>query len=351
MSNSATMTALLLTDAGPRVTNEQPVPSPRPGEALLSVRMAGICATDLAITRGYKGGFRGVMGHEFVATVAAVGAPQDEHWLGKRVAGEINISCGNCNLCRRGLAKHCRERSAPGIFGHDGVFAEYVTLPLENLHLLPDHLSDEAATFVEPLAAALEISQQVHLHAADRVYVLGDGRLGLLVAMALARIAPDTTLLGRTSDKLAIAANAGVQTLLLPNASTHAADLAQTTSALAANPADVVVEVTGSPQGFALARTLVRPAGALVLKSTFADHLADFDISALVVDEITLVGSRCGPFPPAIALLASGAIDPLPLVHAVYPVQQADIALRRAAEKGVLKVLLDMRSEGHESAD
>jgi len=323
------MSALLLTDAGPQIDDAWPVPTPAPNEALLRVRMAGICATDLEITRGYKGGFRGVMGHEFVGEVAAVGDPGANAWLGKRVAGEINIGCGRCALCRRGLGKHCRERSALGIAGHDGVFAEYVTLPIENLHPVPDGVTDEVATFVEPLAAALQIGEQVHLRPADRVAVLGDGRLGILVAWALHRQAIDTTLLGRTLDKLAIAARAGVKTLL--------------TSALANAdfaPADVVVEVTGSPQGFALARTLVRPGGTLVLKSTFADALDAFDASALVVDEITLVGSRCGPFAPAIALLASGEIDPTPLIHAIYPLQEGVQALGKAEERGVLKVLL-----------
>lgn len=326
-----TMRALLLTDGGPRVENAHPVPKPATNEALLRVRMAGVCATDLEITRGYKGGFRGIMGHEFVGEVVAAGDASNNEWLGKRVAGEINIGCGKCNLCRRGLGKHCRERSALGIARHDGVFAEYVTLPIENLHHVPDAISDQVATFVEPLAAALQIGEQVHLHPSDRVAVLGDGRLGILVALALHRQAVDTTLLGRTPEKLAIAANAGVPTLL--------------TSALDKTPftaADLVVEVTGSPQGFALARTLVRPGGVLVLKSTFADALESFDASALVVDEISLVGSRCGPFAPAIALLASGEIDPTPLIHAIYPLQDGVQALIRAEERGVLKVLLAM---------
>ena len=325
------MRALLLTDGGVRFEAAHPVAKPAANEALLRVRMAGICATDLEITRGYKSGFRGVMGHEFVAEVAAVGDTANNQWLGKRVAGEINIGCGNCNLCRRGLGKHCRDRSALGIAKHDGVFAEYVALPIENLHLVPETVSDEAATFVEPLAAALQIGEQVHLHPADRMVVLGDGRLGILVALALHRQAIDTTLVGRTPEKLAIAANAGVKTLL--------------TSAIAEgqfSPADLVVEVTGSPQGFALARTLVRPGGVLVLKSTFADALDSFDASALVVDEITLVGSRCGPFAPGIALLASGQIDPVPLIHAIYPLEEGVQALAKAEERGILKVLLAM---------
>lgn len=324
-----TMRALILTDDGPRFTADQPIPPISNGEALVRVHIAGICSTDLEITRGYKGGFRGVMGHEFAGEVAAVANPAHAAWIGERVAGEINIGCGSCDLCRRGLGKHCKQRSALGIFAHDGVFAEYVALPVANLHALPDAVTDEMGVFVEPLAAALEISEQLHLHPSDRVMVLGDGRLGLLVAMALARACPDTTLIGRTAEKLAIAANAGVTT-----AHTHELDR------LAAHPADVVVEVTGSEQGFAIARQLVRPMGTIVLKSTFGDFLPSFDISALVVDEITLVGSRCGPFAPAIQLLAQGKIDPRPMIHARFPLEEGVAALAHAETRGTLKVLL-----------
>lgn len=323
------MLALSLADFGPRV-HEVEAPAIGGDEALVRVRLAGVCSTDLEIARGYKGGFRGVMGHEFVGEVAQVGSGANDGWLGKRVVGEINIGCGGCDLCRRGLGKHCRRRAALGISGHDGVFAEYVALPVANLHAVPDSVPDEAAVFTEPLAAALEICEQLHITPSQRIVVIGDGRLGLLVAMALNRTGAQVTLLGRTPAKLAIAQSAGVATALTGE-----------TGPFLDAPADIVVEVTGSPQGFTLARQLVRPMGTIVLKSTYAGDLEHFDASALVVDEITLVGSRCGPFAPALRLLEHGAIDPRPLIHARYPLAQGVEALEHAAAKGVLKVLIE----------
>jgi len=324
----ARMMGLVVTDEGPVVRTDLPVPRPGAGEALVRVRLAGICSTDLHILRGYKGGFRGVLGHEFVGEVAA--CPDAPEWLGRRVVAEINIGCGACELCAQGLHKHCRGRQALGIFGHDGVFADYLCLPVANLHAVPESVPDDAAVFAEPLAAALQVGEQVHLRPSQRVYVLGDGRLGQLVAQAAFLTCPDTTLIGRTPAKLALAAERGMATAT-------PAEL----PALQARLAHVVVEATGTPEGFAAALELVRPAGTLVLKSTFGEQVTA-DLSRLAVDEVTVVGSRCGPFAPALELLRTGRVDPLPLISARYPLAEGVAGLEHAARKGVLKVLLSM---------
>jgi threonine dehydrogenase-like Zn-dependent dehydrogenase len=328
------MRALVLTGDGPAVRADYPTPQAGAGAALVRVRLAGVCATDLELLRGYKGGYRGVLGHEFVGEV--VDAPGNEAWAGRRVVGEINVGCGACDLCRRGLGKHCRARRTLGIIRHDGAFAEYLTLPVANLHAVPDGVPDEAAVFAEPLAAALQVPEQVHVAPSDRVIVLGDGRLGLLVAQVLGLLPCDLTLIGRTPAKLEIAARRGIRTLDTGDAGAL--------DALTAHPADVVVEATGSPAGFDLARRLVRPAGTLVLKSTFAGALPAFDASSLVVDEVTLVGSRCGPFAPALALLRAGRVDVASLLHARYPLDEGVAALEHAGRKGVLKVLIQMHA-------
>lgn len=324
------MLALTLTNHGPALRHDWPTPTPTPGHALIRVRVAGICATDLQLLAGYKGGYCGVLGHEFAGEVVA--APGAEQWIDQRVVGEINIGCGQCDLCSRGLSKHCRVRRTLGIHSWDGAFAEFVLLPLENLHAIPDSVPDEVAVFVEPLAASLQILEQVQIAPSSRVVVLGDGRLGLLVAQVLATTACQLTVIGRNPAKLEVVARRGVRTLLASDD--------QALSQIAASGADVVVEVTGSPTGFALARRLLRPAGVLVLKSTFAGNLADFDASSLVVDEITLLGSRCGPFAPALRLLADGCIDTASLIHARYPLADTVTGLEHAARKGVLKVLI-----------
>ena len=329
------MQALVLTAAGLELQTARPVPKPREGEALIAVQLAGVCATDIELTRGYKGGFRGILGHEFVGTVVA--APHADEWVGRRVVGEINVGCGHCDLCRRGMGKHCRSRTSVGIIGRDGVFAEYVTLPLANLHCVPDTVTDEEAVFCEPLAAALEVLEQVRIDAATRVYVQGDGRLGLLCAGVLAATGCDLTVIGRHADKLA----------LLPQNECCGGVIStsETLAQLRQQPADVVVEVTGSPDGFASALQLVRPLGTLVLKSTFAGHLRDFDVSSLVVDEITLVGSRCGPFDKALAVLESHAVDVRRLITARYPLSDGIKAFAHAGRKGVIKVLIAPESK------
>ncbi|MFN3332371.1 MAG: MDR/zinc-dependent alcohol dehydrogenase-like family protein [Caldilinea sp.] len=324
-----TMRAAMAGDHGLVVRHDYPLPAAQGCEALIRVRLAGVCATDIELLRGYKGGFRGVLGHEFVGEV--VEAPADPSWVGRRVVGEINVGCGQCSLCRRGLGKHCRQRTSLGIIGRDGVFADYTLLPVQNLHVVPDHVPDEVAVFTEPLAAAYELLEQAAFHPEPRVIVLGDGRLGLLCAFVLAQTGCDLTVIGRNPEKLALLAGTGAHAAL---------SSPDTLDRLAADPADIVVDATGARDGFFTALRLVRPLGTLMLKSTFADRLQEFDLSHLVVDEITIIGSRCGPFAPALAALASGAIDPRPLIHAEYSLDEAASAIVHAGAKGVLKVLI-----------
>jgi len=325
------MQALTLTDNGPQLLANTPIPTPGSNEALIKVRTAGICSTDLQLVAGYKGGYRGILGHEFVGEVTT--APDDPAWIGQRVVGELNIGCGNCDLCGQGLHKHCHQRQSLGIIRRDGAFAEYLTLPVTNLHAVPDVLSDAEAVFCEPLAAALQILEQVQIRPDSKVYVLGDGRLGLLVAQVLAQTQCDLTAFGRHSDKLSILNEQGIsQTAVVrPDMKSESYPAA-----------DIVVEVTGSPSGFAMARGLVRPGGTLILKSTFASPLTAFDISSLVVDEIRVIGSRCGPFAPALRMLARGDIAVEPLIHGRYTLDDGVAALEYAGSPGVLKMLLSM---------
>jgi threonine dehydrogenase-like Zn-dependent dehydrogenase len=316
------MQALWLEGGSLRVV-ERPLPEPPPGEALVRVVLAGICNTDLELVRGYYP-YSGIPGHEFVGRVEA--APGAESWVGRRVVGEINVACGGCDTCRAGRPTHCERRTVLGIVQRDGAFAEYLRLPLENLHALPEGLSDEQAVFTEPTAAALEIQQQLAIRPSDRVVVVGDGKLGQLVAQTLALTGCELLVVGRHANKLALLAARGIRT--------GAAD------ALAEGRADVAVECTGNPEGFALARRAVRPRGSLVLKSTYKGEIA-LNLSSVVVDEITLVGSRCGPFAPALELLAQGRIDVAPLVHARYPLRDALAAFEHAGRSGVLKVLVE----------
>ena len=297
------------------------IPTRKPGEALVRIQMAGVCNTDLEIARGYMA-FEGVLGHEFVGEVVEC---DDTHWVGARVAGEINLACAKCELCERGLSRHCPNRSVLGILGKDGAFAEYLTLPIVNLHRVPDTLSDRAACFVEPIAACYEILEQVPLRGDERIAVLGDGKLGQLIAMGLRERGLAPTLLGKHEAKLQRARERGL----------HTADA----STLPRKSLDVVVEATGSPSGMQTALQLVRLRGTLVLKSTYHGALT-FDAAPLVIDEITLVGSRCGPFVPAIASLAAHKVQPDSLIDAVYPLAEAERALQKASEPGVLKVLL-----------
>jgi alcohol dehydrogenase len=318
---------------------EKGLPELRPGWALIRVRLAGICNTDVEILRGYHA-FRGTPGHEFVGEVADVhlvsGAVRKK-WLGRRVVGEINVSCSAygyrppCAFCRRGQKTHCAKRTVLGIVAHDGAFAEYLALPLENLHLVPDSVSDEQSVFVEPLAAACEILEQVDPKQFREAAVLGDGKLAQLIALVLRTSVPRVTIYGKHGKKLAFASHAGIKTRKVRGDATDLKRIKETYGLL--------VEATGSPTGFALAQQMTEPRGTLVLKSTF-HGAAPIETWPIVVKELTVVGSRCGPFAKAIALLRSGKVDPRPLITRTFPLKDAAAAIRFAQEPGVMKVLL-----------
>ena len=289
-----------------------PAPTAAPSEVLVRVRRAGICNTDIEITKGYMH-YRGVLGHEFVGVLAD----------GSRVVGEINASDGSCDTCRRGDVTHCRNRSVLGIFKRDGAMAEYLTLPAGNLHHVPDAVSDMQAVFVEPLAAALEITDRVHIRPSQRVAIIGDGKLGILVAQVLQLTGCYVSVVGRHARKLAILQRYGIPTLDKP--------------AERSGGFDVVVDCSGQASGFDLARQLLRPRGILVLKSTFHGG-QELVMAPLVIDEITVVGSRCGPFEPALRLLERRLIDVETLLDAEYPIEQGVEAFKRAMTPGTLKV-------------
>jgi threonine dehydrogenase-like Zn-dependent dehydrogenase len=306
-----------------RLREDVALPAPPPGEALVRVRLAGICNTDLELARGYYP-FSGVPGHEFVGTLEnAPGAPER---VGQRVVGEINASCLECATCRAGRPTHCERRSVLGIAGRDGAFATHLRLPLRNLHEVPESVPDEVAVFAEPTAAALEVQEQRRVLPSDRVVVIGAGKLGQLVAQTLAATGCRLLVLGRSPGPLALLAARGIPTAPLES--------------LEERRADLVVECTGHPDGLELARRAVRPRGTVVLKSTYRGK-AEVDLARFVVDEIALVGSRCGPFAPALAHLADGRVDPRALVEARYPLADAVRAFEHAARPGALKVLVD----------
>jgi alcohol dehydrogenase len=306
----------------------QEVPRPAPGdsEVLIRVHLAGICRTDLEVLKGYHG-FQGIMGHEFVGQVAG---PEASPWLGQRVVGEINLGCGACNLCRRGLAGHCRTRRVLGLKDHDGVFAPYLSLPAANLHAVPPEVPDVFAVFTEPLAAALRVLEAAPVSPAARVLIVGDGSLGLQISWVLALSGAEVHLAGHHPGQLALARPRGVATFL-------SADLP-------AGDYDIVVEASGSPTGLELALARVRPRGTVVIKSTYVGRYP-LDPAALVVPEVSLVGCRCGPFAGALRLLRDGRIDPRPLIHRTFPLSRGLEALAWAQRPGVLKVLIDCREE------
>jgi alcohol dehydrogenase len=321
------------------VRSRDDLPVLRSNWALVRVRMAGICNTDLEILRGYHN-FHGTAGHEFVGEVQdvkGVSASTKRRWLGKRVAGEINIACHAlgfdpvCRYCKRGLARHCERRKVLGIVAQDGAFAEFLTLPLENLHVIPDSVSDERAVFVEPLAAACEILEQVNVKQFREAAVLGDGKLAQLIARVLRTALPRVAMYGKHAKKLALARDARIET---KNVRGDAGNLKRVDKTFA-----LLVEATGSPSGFALAQRMTEPRGTLVLKSTF-HGAATVETWPVVVKELTVVGSRCGPFDKAIALLRSGKVDPQPLITRTFPLQEAAAALAFAQKPGVMKVLL-----------
>lgn len=325
------MIGLWLENGELSLRDDLPRPEPAGGEVLVRVIRAGICNTDIELVRGYYP-FTGVPGHEFVGIVEY--GPSG--LSGRRVVGEINAVCGTCPACRAGRRTHCPNRTVLGIVGRNGCFAEFLSLPLENLHPVPDEVPTDAAVFTEPLAAALEIREQVVIGPAERVLVVGDGKLGQLIARTLKLTGCDLLVAGRHASKTARLEAAGIRTCAAGEDG-----LAGETAGIEKGAFDVTVECTGNAAGFSIARRALRPRGTLVMKSTYAGDLT-VDASALVVDEITLVGSRCGPFGPAMNLLAGRQLDPRDLIDARYPLARAREGFERAVAPGTLKVLLDM---------
>jgi threonine dehydrogenase-like Zn-dependent dehydrogenase len=309
--------------------DNHPEPEPADGECIIKIHLAGVCATDLQIIKGYMG-FSGILGHEFVGTVTE----GSETWIGKRVAGEINCVCTKCKMCQAGLANHCRNRTVLGIAGRNGCFAEFTSLPERNLHEIPDTLSDDQAVFVEPLAAAYQVLAQCRIEPRMNVAVVGPGRLGLLVAQVLASTGCRLTVIGRNREKLLRCEKKGIQGI-------HVDELAHF------HDRDVVVDCTGTPSGFELAMNLARPRGTIILKSTYADDSngqaqhpgGSINPAPLVINEITVIGSRCGPFPEAINALAREAVEVQSMISKTFPLKRAAEALAAAASPDVLKIL------------
>jgi threonine dehydrogenase-like Zn-dependent dehydrogenase len=309
-------------DDGLKLETNYPLPVPKSGEALIKVLLCGICNTDYEITKGYMG-YHGVLGHEFVGVVEEC---EDKTLIGKRVVGEINNACESCEMCHQGLQRHCPNRQTLGIWKKDGCFSEYMTWSVKELLEVPDNVSNEQAVFVEPLAAALEILEQVHIQPIQKVIVLGDGKLGLTTALALNACNVDVTLVGKHQNKLAIASLQGVKTCLLNNLEVK-------------KKWDFVIEATGSVSGFETALALTKPRGTLILKSTVAAS-KEFNLAPIVIDEIRVQGSRCGRFAPALKLLQANKIDFSPMISGVFDVNDALLAFEKNKEKDTLKILL-----------
>ncbi|GCE48611.1 threonine dehydrogenase-like Zn-dependent dehydrogenase [Thermosporothrix hazakensis] len=332
------MRALNYQDHGLVLERDYPRPTPVEGEALIRVTQAGICNTDLEIVQGYMG-FHGVLGHEFVGVVeeiyGEITLDQYNALYGKRVVGEINAACNRytCYYCRNGMPTHCPQRTTLGIDKRDGAFADYVQLPIENLHVVPDTVSDDEAIFVEPLAANFEILEQVHLRPTETVLVLGDGKMGQLAAQVLALNGEKVIMVGKHKEKLALASQQGINTCLLTDPETFASPFGRR--------ADVVIECTGSEQGLQMALRLVRPRGTVILKSTVA-ATSNLHLAPIVIDEIRVQGSRCGPFPPALQALKRKMVNVKPLISARYSFDQALEAFEHAKQPGTLKVVLTM---------
>ena len=315
------MRAIVLEQSDVQVNSARPAPAPGPDEVMVRVTRAGVCETDLQLIKGYMG-FRGVLGHEFV------GVAESGPYAGRRVVGEINCACWTCATCRGGFHTHCPNRTVLGILNHDGAFADLIAVPQRNLHLVPDSVPDDVAVFTEPVAAAFQIPTQLEVGKNDRIVVLGDGRLGNLCAQVLASIADDVLVVGKHPEKLALLEALGVKTALLGDE-------------LPLRAADVVVECTGSESGLPTALTLVRPRGTIVLKTTVAGTQT-LAWAPFVIDEVTLVGSRCGPFDRALEALENGLVEVQPLIADRFNISNGLLALQRAQQKGVLKVLLEM---------
>ncbi len=294
----------------------------KPNEALIKIRKAGICSTDLELVKGYYP-YTGVLGHEFVGDVVEA---DDAAWIGQRVVGEINVVCHQCEQCLNGRPTHCENRTVLGIVNRDGVFAQFTNLPITNLHLVPDSVPDEMAVFTEPLAAALEIQQQIQVRPTDRVLLIGAGRLGQLIAQTLALTGCDLRVVARHAHQQDLLKRRGIRII--------------SEEEIRPWRWDIVVEATGSPSGFSLARQAIRPRGTLVLKSTYKGEM-NVNFSSMVVDEINLVGSRCGPFEPALRLMEAHQVDPTVLIANEFKLEEGLKAFEHAAETGMLKVLLE----------
>lgn len=306
-----------------RLDANYPNPTPAANECLVRVRMAGICATDLHLARGYMD-FHGVLGHEMLGVVES--GPGE--WIGKRVVSEINCVCRRCDMCQRGLANHCRHRTVMGIAGRDGCFADFVALPVRNLHAVPDSISDEEAVFVEPLAAAYQVLAQCPIDSRTHVSVVGSGRLGLLVAQVLKATGCRLSVVGRNEKTLLLCEKKGIQPISVQDLSPR-------------QDRDVVVECTGDPMGLKLAMQLVRPRGTIVLKSTHADDTSvALNLAPIVVNEVTVLGSRCGPFGEALHALSRRAVDVQSLISRVCSIEEAPAAFQAAIDRENVKVLL-----------
>jgi threonine dehydrogenase-like Zn-dependent dehydrogenase len=315
------MRAIVLETDDVQVDMVRPAPAPGAEEVMVRVTRAGVCETDLQLIKGYMG-FHGVLGHEFV------GVAESGPFAGQRVVGEINCACWQCDTCRRGFPTHCPNRTVLGILNHDGAFADLIAVPQRNLHRVPDAIPDDIAVFTEPVAAAFQIPAQIEIAGTERIAVLGDGRLGNLCAQVLASIADDVLVVGKHRDKLALLEAMGLKTALLSDD-------------IPTRSFDIVVECTGSESGLPTALKLVRPRGTIVLKTTVAGTQT-LAWAPFVIDEVTLVGSRCGPFDRALNALEHGLIDVEPLITDRFNVSNGLMALQRAQQKGVLKVLLEM---------
>jgi len=305
------------------------VPQPRKqNEALVKIRKAGICSTDLELVKGYYP-YTGILGHEFVGEVVSSSLPEGERLgvrVGDRVVGDINVVCNECEQCLNGRPTHCENRTVLGIINRDGTFAEFTNLPIANLHRVPDSVPDEMAVFTEPLAAALEIQQQVQINPTDRVLLVGAGRLGQLIAQTLVLTGCDLRVVARHKLQQDLLKARGIGII--------------SEEEIKPWRWDVVVEATGSPSGFSLARQAIRPRGTLVLKSTYKGEM-NVNFSSVVVDEINIIGSRCGPFEPTLRLMESKQVDPTILIASVFKLKDALKAFEHAAEPGVLKVLIE----------
>ena len=332
------MRALVYRDNNLMLDRTYPMPEPIDGEALIRVLLTGICNTDLEIVRGYMG-FQGILGHEFVGVVEDIygDAVQKRYGylIGKRVVGEINAAChrSDCTYCQRGISTHCPNRTTLGIVNRDGAFADYLMLPVENIHVVPDNVSDEEAVFVEPLAANFEMLEQVHLKPTESVVILGDGKMGQLAAQVLALTGCEVIMIGKHEEKLALTKKRGVRTYVLDDPQHFALEYGRRV--------DMVVECSGSAQGLEMALRLVRPRGTLALKSTVSDK-STLHLAPIVIDEIKIQGSRCGPFAPALRALSQKLVDVRLLIGASYTLENGLAALKQAEQKGMLKVLIQV---------